>query len=59
MLTIFFQHFLVTKIAVKAQLFIANYESKHQWEASTLVNSQKSMAENVVGFVDIKKIGED
>ena len=32
---------------------------QYQWEASALINSQKSMAENVVAFVDIKKIGED
>ena len=50
----------------RAQLFIANYKKvnisgklQYQWEASTLINSQKSMAENVVAFVDIKKIGED
>ena len=30
-----------------------------QWEASTRPNSQKAMAENVAGFVDITKIGED
>ena len=29
------------------------------WEASTLINSTKFVAENVVGFVDIRKIGED
>ena len=41
-LTNFFQHFLMTKIAVKAQLFIANYESKHQWEASVSMASFNS-----------------
>ena len=30
-----------------------------QWQASTRPNSQKAMAENVAGFVDITKIGED
>ena len=30
-----------------------------QWGASTRPNSQKAMAENVAGFVDITKIGED
>ena len=30
-----------------------------QWEASTCPNSQKAMAENVAGFVDITKIGEE
>ena len=29
-----------------------------QWQASTRPNSQKAMAENVAGFVDITKIGE-
>ena len=30
-----------------------------QWQASTRPNSKKAMAENVAGFVDITKIGED
>ena len=30
-----------------------------QWQASTRPNSQKAMAENVAGFVDITKIGEE
>ena len=30
-----------------------------QWGASTRPNSQKAIAENVAGFVDITKIGED
>ena len=30
-----------------------------QWQASTRPNSQKAIAENVAGFVDITKIGED
>ena len=30
-----------------------------QWEASTCPNSQKAMAKNVAGFVEITKIGED
>ena len=32
---------------------------QYQWEASTLINSQKSMAENVVALIDIRKICED
>ena len=36
-----------------------NIELQFQWEASTRLNSQKAMAENVAGFVDITKIGED
>ena len=36
-----------------------NRKLQVQWEASTRPNSQKAMAENVAGFVDITKIGED
>ena len=36
-----------------------NIELQVQWQASTRPNSQKAIAENVAGFVDITKIGED
>ena len=36
-----------------------SWNSYFQWQASTRPNSKKSLAENVVGFVEIGKIGED